>query len=103
MLGFNITVSVPEKGDIDWVMMTNGSVTMMFQTFSNLGLELPDVKRSNGGSLILYIKMKDVRSFFESIKAKVEVVQEMHKTFYGAMEFAIKDCNEYILTFAEGE
>ncbi|MDP1676992.1 MAG: VOC family protein [Bacteroidota bacterium] len=103
MLGFTVTLSVPEKGEYDWVMMTNGSVTMMFQTFANLGSELPDVKRSNGGSLIFYIKMKQIRSFFESIKGKVYVVQEIHKTFYGATEFAIKDCNDYILTFAEDE
>ncbi len=103
MLGFTVTLSVPEKGDFDWVMMTNGAVTMMFQTFESLGTELPDVKRTNGGSLILYIKMKQIRSFFESLKANVHVIQELHKTFYGATEFAIKDCNDYILTFAEDE
>ena len=103
MLGFSVTMSVPEKGEFDWVMMTSGSVSMMFQTFSSLGLELSDVKRSNGGSLIFYIKTKSIHSLFASIKEKVQDIQERHKTFYGATEFAIKDCNEYILTFAEDE
>lgn len=103
MLGFSLTLSAPEKGDFDWVMMTNGAVQLMFQTFTSLGSELPDVKRSNGGSLILYIKMKQIRFFYESIREKTQVIQELHKTFYGATEFAIKDCNDYILTFAEDE
>lgn len=103
MLGFTVTLSVPDKEPYNWVMMTNGNVGIMFQTFADLGKDLPDVKRTNGGSLILYIKLKSVRKFFESIKSKTRVIQELHKTFYGATEFAIKDCNEYILTFAEDE
>lgn len=103
ILGFTITASVPDQGNFNWVMMTNGGVTIMFQTFVNLGNELPDIKRINGGSLLLYIKLKNIGVFFESIKSKIQVIQEMHKTFYGATEFAIKDCNDYILTFADDE
>lgn len=102
-LGFNITMSVPDKPPYTWVNMTNGNISVMFQTFESLGSDLPDVKRVNGGSLILYIRMKNIRTYYERIKGKAVIVQELHKTFYGATEFAIKDCNEYILTFAEDE
>jgi uncharacterized glyoxalase superfamily protein PhnB len=103
LLGFTVVMTVPEDGNYDWAMMVNEGVTLMFQTFASLGEELPDVSRTDGGSLLLYIKLKNIRSFFEAIKDKVTVLKGIEKTFYGATEFSIKDCNDYVLTFAEDE
>lgn len=75
----------------------------MFQTFDSLGNELPTISRQNGGSLLLYIQIKEIRKFYEEIKDKVIVIKELEKTFYGATEFSIQDINNYILTFAEDE
>jgi uncharacterized glyoxalase superfamily protein PhnB len=104
LLGFEVTMSVPEKGDeLVWVMMVNGSVTIMFQTYESLADDLPEISRNNGGSLLLYINLKNIREFFESIKDKVNVLKGLEKTFYGATEFSILDNNNYVLTFAEQE
>jgi uncharacterized glyoxalase superfamily protein PhnB len=104
VLGFQVTMSVPESGDdLVWAMMVNGNVTIMFQTFENLANELPEISRNDGGSLLLYINLKNIRSFFESIKGKVKVLKGLEKTFYGATEFSILDNNNYVLTFAEHE
>jgi len=101
-LGFNVAMSVPEHGDeLVWAMMVNGSVTIMFQTFESLGDDLPEVKREDGGSLLFYIKLKDILNFFELLKDKVTVVKGLEKTFYGATEFSILDNNGYLLTLAE--
>jgi len=102
-LGFNLVMTVPETGDFVWAMMTCGSVSFMFQTFASLGDTLPDVSRKDGGSLLLYIKLKNIRTFFDSVKDKIAVIQRLEKTFYGATEFSIKDNNGFILTFAEDE
>jgi uncharacterized glyoxalase superfamily protein PhnB len=102
-LGFELTMRVPETGDPAWAMMTCGSVTVMFQTFASLGDTLPDVSRNPGGSLLLYVKLKGIRSFFERVKGSVTILQGLEKTFYGATEFSVKDINGYILTFAEDE
>jgi uncharacterized glyoxalase superfamily protein PhnB len=75
----------------------------MFQTFASLGDTLPDVSRNPGGSLLLYVKLKGIRSFFERVKGSVTILQGLEKTFYGATEFSVKDINGYILTFAEDE
>ncbi|WP_448700554.1 VOC family protein [Mucilaginibacter sp. AW1-3] len=102
ILGFNVTMSVPPEGsDFVWVMMNNGGVTIMFQTFESLGDDLPDISRNNGGSLLLYINLKNITTFYEEIKDKVTVLTGLEKTFYGATEFSIKDNNGYVLTFAE--
>ncbi|MEO6633162.1 MAG: VOC family protein [Mucilaginibacter sp.] len=101
-LGFQTTMSVPEEGDdLVWAMMTNGNVTMMFQTFASLAEDLPEISRQNGGSLLLYITVKKIHDFFEQIKDKVTVLKGLEKTFYGATEFSILDNNNYVLTFAE--
>jgi uncharacterized glyoxalase superfamily protein PhnB len=102
-LGFNLVMNVPETGDFVWAMMTCGSVSFMFQTFASLGDSLPDVSRAGGGSLLLYIKLKNIRTFFDGVKDKVTLIQGLEKTFYGATEFSIKDNNGFLLTFAEDE
>ncbi|MBW4888083.1 VOC family protein [Mucilaginibacter sp. HMF5004] len=103
LLGFTVAMTVPEEGDFVWAMMKNGGVTMMFQTFTSLGEELSDISRTDGGSLLFYINIKNIRGFFEEIKDKVTILKGLEKTFYGATEFSIKDCNDYVLTFAEDE
>jgi uncharacterized glyoxalase superfamily protein PhnB len=102
-LGFTVAMTVPETGDFVWAMMTCGNVSFMFQTFDSLGETLPDVSRAGGGSLLLYIKLKNIRAFFERVKDKVTVLQGLEKTFYGATEFSVRDNNGFILTFAEDE
>lgn len=103
-LGFEVTMTVPEQGDLVWAMIMNDGVTIMLQTFASMGDELPDIDRTkSGGTLLLYIKLKNIRSFFEKIKNIVEVVKGLEKTFYGATEFTIKDVDNYHLTFAEDE
>ena len=102
-LGFQLIASVPDNGNYVWVMMSCGNVTVMFQTFESLGNELPEISRASGGSLLLYIKLKNIRTFFENIHDNVVVLKELDKTFYGATEFTIMDNNGYVLTFAEDE
>lgn len=102
LLGFRSIMSVPETSDnFVWVMMTNGTVTFMFQTFESLAEDLPEIKREDGASLLLYINLKDIKGFFESVKDKVKVLKGLETTFYGATEFSILDNNNYVLTFAE--
>ena len=104
LLGFTTIATVPETGDnLVWAMMMKGNVTVMFQTFESLGNDLPNISRTDGGSLLLYIKLTGIRAFFEELKDKVTVLKGLEKTFYGATEFSILDNNNYVLTFAEHE
>lgn len=105
LLGFNLIMSVPGdgEGELVWAMVTNGNVTFMFQTFQSLGDTLPQISRQDGGSLLFYIKIQEIRTFFSSIQDKVPIAKGLEKTFYGATEFSITDPNNYLLTFAEDE
>ncbi|HVS95680.1 MAG TPA: VOC family protein [Puia sp.] len=105
VLGFTLTMSVPGGTEAEpvWAMVTNGKVSFMFQTFQSLGDTLPQISRTDGGSLLFYINVKDIGSYFESVRDKVQVLHGLQKTFYGATEFSILDNNNYVLTFAEHE
>jgi len=103
LLGFEVGAVVPDMENPVFVLMYCGTVTFMFQTFDSIGDSLPLVSRQDGGSLLLYIKLKNIRAFYELIKDEVTVLHGLEKTFYGATEFSIKDNNGYMLTFAEDE
>jgi uncharacterized glyoxalase superfamily protein PhnB len=103
-LGFVVSNSVTSpEGELVWVMMDHGPVTFMFQTFKSLDNTLPQVRRDDGGSLLLYVTMHGIREFYEKVKGQVTVLTGLEKTFYGATEFSICDNNNYVLTFAEHE
>ncbi|MCZ8354380.1 MAG: VOC family protein [Cyclobacteriaceae bacterium] len=103
VLGFKVITTVPDEKNPLFAMMACGAVTFMFQTFASIENTLPMVSRNKGGSLLLYIKVKNIRALFEKIKSKVIVLHGLEKTFYGATEFSIQDNNNYMLTFAEDE
>ncbi len=102
-LEFSLTMKVPEEGNMVWAMMTNGKVSFMFQTLESLGTALPQISRQDGGSLLLYIQIKEIKKYHARIKDKVNILKGLEKTFYGALEFSIQDINGYILTFAQHE
>jgi uncharacterized glyoxalase superfamily protein PhnB len=103
LLGFTVMAKVPEEGNPVWAMMSCGKVIFMFQTFESLGDDVPAISRQDGGSLLLYIQIKEIRKFHDNIKDKVKIIKGLEKTFYGATEFSIRDINGYVLTFAEEE
>jgi uncharacterized glyoxalase superfamily protein PhnB len=65
--------------------------------------EVPDfVSQPIGGSFSLYIHVDDIEKLYQKIQQKkITLIQELHKTFYGAREFSIKDMNGYVLYFAQ--
>ncbi|MBX7183442.1 MAG: VOC family protein [Bacteroidia bacterium] len=103
-LGFSVVNRVPEEGDPVWAMLKCGEVVIMLQSLDSLGEELPEIKRSRGGALLLYIQIKGIRTFFDKLQAQpIPILKGLEKTFYGATEFSIADPDDFVLTFAEDE
>jgi len=103
-LGFTVTNSVKSpEGDLVWAQMDHEAVSFMFQTFASIENLWPQVQRTDGGSLLLYIDMTGIRAYYEKVKTGVTVLTGLEKTFYGATEFSLCDNNNYLLTFAEHE
>lgn len=102
VLQFTKIATVPETGQFFWGMVKSGSVSIMFQQTDSIQEEYPElINNQVGGSFTLYIHVTDVHSLFGQIKEKVKIIKEIHTLPYGAIEFAIKDLNGYILVFSQ--
>lgn len=102
ILGFTKTDSVPETGQWVFAIVKSGNVMFMFQEENSIKEEYPQLtKFPQGGGLTFYIHVSDIHTLYEKLKNKVTVVKDLHETFYGSTDFAIEDCNGYILTFSQ--
>lgn len=101
-LGFQRVVSVPENAEIlNFAIMSKDNISLMFQEQKNLLEEYSTLKKEEIiPTFTLFITVKDVNKVYDELKEKVEIVKEIHKTFYGKDEFAIFDNNGNILTIS---
>ena len=89
---------------LTWAMIKKDSIEIMLQREDSLVEEIPEFKDMKiGGTFTLFINTRDVKNLYKKIKDKVEILKEMHKTFYGADEFVMKDLNGYIIYFSEAQ
>lgn len=107
VLGFDLVMIVPEQAPFTWALMKRDDVEVMFQTRASLTEEVPFFKpffkeRPLGGAPAFYIDVDGVESLYERVCPQVTVVKDLHTTLYGTREFAMRDCNGFLLTFAEG-
>ncbi|GAB6013257.1 VOC family protein [Viscerimonas tarda] len=101
-LGFQQIMSVPETGELAWAMVGSGNVFIAFQETQNLREEYPALKdKPQNATLTFYIKLKGMKTLYDKLKNTEYLAKALHKTFYGADEFAIYDNNGFILTITE--
>ena len=102
VLGFNVLATVPESGNYVFAIVSSGAVLISFQEEKSIKEEYSQLNKfAEGGGLTLYIHVTDVNGLYEKVKGKATIAKETHKTFYGSTDFAIEDCNGYILTFSQ--
>jgi len=98
---FEIILTDPESGKFDWAMMACEDVEIMFQSKESIERSLNFDCSRVGCNAIMYIEMEYLKGFRNRIMDKVDILKDIHTTSYGIQELAIKDCNGYILVFAE--
>ena len=98
-----LIASVPEDAPtLNWAMVTNGPVTLMFQSVESLQEDITIFTNMPlGASLNFYVKAEDVPAYLAKLKDKVTIVDDLRKTFYGALEFTFQDLNGYFVTLAQ--
>ncbi len=103
VLGFEPVITVPQSQPWNWVLMKCDQVEVMFQTRRSLSEELPLFKHQpKGGALTFHIELEGVQALYTRLQAKAaDIVSALHSTFYGTEEFSLRDCNDFILTFAQ--
>ncbi|MDR1799971.1 MAG: hypothetical protein LBR19_08875 [Bifidobacteriaceae bacterium] len=102
-LGFAEIASVPnaDTGQLQFAICAQGDAMVMFQERACLVDEYPALAGATGPSITLFIKVDDAAALAAELKGKVPFAAELHKTFYGADEFAVIDNSGSIVTFAQ--
>ncbi len=100
-LGFVKTVEVPDGDDLAFVILQQGSVEVMYQTYSSVEKDLPailpDVRK---GPTFLYIEVENLNALKPALKSATVYLPE-RTTFYGAREIGVRDPAGHFLTFAQ--
>lgn len=102
VLGFELINSVPVGDKWVFAIVKSGNVMFMFQDETSIKEEYPQLASfSRGGGLTFYIHVDDIHAMYKELKDKATLAKDLHDTFYGSTDFAIEDCNGYILTFSQ--
>lgn len=103
VLGFEVLTTVPGEADrLNFAIVRRDDVELMFQSRESLTAEISAlVGMPIAASQTFYIEVSGIRELYGQLKERVEIVSDMHSTFYGTEEFYFRDCNGYILSFSE--
>jgi hypothetical protein len=91
-LDFKVGSVWPDEKPV-WCILERDSAQVMFMTNDHLG------EPSMTGTL--YIQTDDVLAMHRHLSGKVEVLWGPEIYDYGMHEFAIKDCNGYMISFGQ--
>ena len=93
-IGFQLLMQNEEDGEINWAKLSFGNSEVMFDSGGK-----PSTARRR--EVDLYITIDNADSLFQQLKDRVEVVEDVHDTFYGMREFIIRDINGFWITFGQ--
>jgi lactoylglutathione lyase len=103
-LGFECLESSPDGTEPDWALMQKGDIRLTFQSRKGLTRNFRELSGARiGASAVLYVTMKGLDEYYDSLKDKARILIHPHPTPRGNREFALEDLNGYIIVFAEGK
>ena len=95
-IGFTIEsvfMEVDEKAP-NWALLRLGDSTVML----NAGGKSSDAPRRE---FDLYIHVESIDTMRRQLDGKIDIVDDLHDTFYGMREFVIRDINGFWITFGQ--
>ena len=99
--GFQKTVEVPDGDRLGFVILQNGNVELMYQSFASARKDAPKIASEvEGGRTFLYVEVEALQPFVAATK-DANVVLPVRTTFYGATEIGVKDPAGHVVVFAE--
>ena len=102
VLGFEVVMTLPEQAPFDFAIVQRDGVELMFQSRASLSENVPALAGSPiGASQTFYIEVTGLDALYPQLRDRVEIVVDLHTTFYGTREFYFRDVNGYILSFSE--
>lgn len=99
-LGFERTVQVPEGDRLGFIILSRGSVELMYQTRASVQRDVPELAATPMGGAMLFIEVEDLDAI-ERALGEVERVVPRRTTPYGADELIVREPGGNVVTFAE--
>jgi uncharacterized glyoxalase superfamily protein PhnB len=93
-IGFTLKRVNDEDGQIDWASLTLGDSEIML----TLG---GSPRAAHRRDVDLYIHTDDVDAVRRSLREPVDIVEDIHDTFYGMRELIIRDNNGFWIDFGQ--
>jgi len=99
-LDFQKTVEVPEGNKLGFVILQQGNVELMYESFATAKKDLPRVaKEVRKGPSFLYIEVEHLEPILEKLKG-ASVYLPVRTTFYGMKEIGVRDPAGHCIAFA---
>ena len=99
-LQFEKTAEVPEPGGLAFAVLQKGNLELMYGSYGSLDREPLVTGAFQRGTSFLFIEVDDLNAVLSAMN-DVPKVADVHKTFYGATEFTVKDPAGHLITFAQ--
>ncbi len=96
--GFSVANSAPEGDHLGFVILTNGTVELMYQTRSSVVGDIPALGAS--GPAVLYVEVEDLAAVKRVIASDPAFLSE-RKTPYGATEVGVRDPAGHYVVFSQ--
>ena len=93
-MGFEILGQNVEDGEMNWAKLSFGNSEVML----NAGGKPSNEPRRE---VDLYITADSIDELYQRMKGQVQIVEDLHDTFYGMREFIIRDFNGFWITFGQ--
>ncbi|HEX6930155.1 MAG TPA: VOC family protein [Gammaproteobacteria bacterium] len=98
-LGFEKTVEVPHAGAIGFVILVRDGIELMLQSHASVAEDVPAL-RGERARVPMFFEVGDLDDIERRLEG-IEKVFPRRKTFYGAMEVAVRDPAGNVVTFAQ--
>jgi uncharacterized glyoxalase superfamily protein PhnB len=100
-IGFQKTVEVPEGDRLGFVILQQGNIELMYQTYFSIDKDMPavapDVRK---GPTFLYVEVENLDEIKSAVRG-ADVYMPERTTFYGAREIGVRDPAGHFITFAQ--
>ncbi|MEO8027162.1 MAG: VOC family protein [Bryobacteraceae bacterium] len=98
-LGFEVENLMSDKtGQPNWVSLRRGAAGVMFYSIDQPADGTQAAPSMTG---VLCFHPADVKALWSELKNKVVIEWGLQEMEYGITEFAIRDCNGYVLSFGQ--
>jgi uncharacterized glyoxalase superfamily protein PhnB len=102
VLGLEVGFTVPETSPYVFGSVTNITVEVFFNEQKTVAAEYPNLAKTIGGSLTLYMEVDSLQAVLERVQqANAKITMPVTEQFYGMKEFAFEDPDGYTITIAE--